>query len=403
MAENPSVWGRMFARFQGEVSAETLEAYRRASGPVFELLDRVEARRLAFAADGLTPWTVPPAARAELLCAWNAFVLQSLGNDILDADYAEYPATAGFVPPATAEQVMAFYAQVEPWLDRAHQAHANPAFRLNVEVPARLPPWTEAEPLRKSHLRGLIRAMGAVGEHAAAAVGSLPDTVPDPVRQRQLDWIRQLYASAQNKARYAAELHGTDPPPPVQQRVEPYARAAVELFYEVGQLVADPTLADADAEPGEVQSEGTEARNPPPGPGQPDFDPWCLTHPDARALLQHDPRALAVLRQLWERDPNPARTVAVQREIQAALQRGDLGPAERDGLPLGYWFCCPWGAVYEAHREVTISRTKLKPGQQFVFEVRAAEFGHIKRFTRRIHRGDFQPGYDLSYEGAEAP
>jgi hypothetical protein len=125
MTTNPSMWVRMISRLQGEVPATTLEAYQRASMPVFDLLDQVEARRLACSAEGLNPWTVPPATRTEFLCAWNAFVLQSLGNDILAADYRENPSTAGYVPPVTADQVLTFYPQVEGWFNRAQQAHAD--------------------------------------------------------------------------------------------------------------------------------------------------------------------------------------------------------------------------------------------------------------------------------------
>ena len=37
----------------------------------------------------------------------------------------------------------------------------------------------------------------------------------------------------------------------VHERLEPYAQDAIELFYEVGQLIADPTLAKEPPAPGE--------------------------------------------------------------------------------------------------------------------------------------------------------
>jgi hypothetical protein len=399
MTESPSVWGRMFARFQGEVSAEALEAYRRASLPVFELMDQVEARRLACATDGLTPWTIPPATRAEFLCAWNAFVLQTLGNDILEADYAEYPATAGFVPPVTADQVTEYFSQVEGWLDRAQQAHVNPDFELDVEVPARLPPWSEVEPCPESHLRGLIQAMRAVGEHAAAAVATLPETAADPEQQKQLNRIRALCASAQGKARYAVELHGADPPPAVQERVEPYARAAIEMFYELGQLVADPALAGG----GAADARPVARPSGPRLPRQPGFDEWCLTDPAARDHLRNDRKARKAIRQLWGLDPDPARTLAIHAEIQAAFERGDVAYATAGGERIGHWYRCPWGPVYAAQKEVTLGGVRLKSLQQFVYEVSAAEVNHGRGFRRRIALGNFhqtgQFGYDDRSDG----
>jgi hypothetical protein len=416
MAENPSVWGRMFARLQGEVSAETLEAYRRASLPVFELMDQVEARRLACATDGLNPWTIPPATRAEFLCAWNAFVLQTLGNDILEADYAEYPATAGYVPPVTADQVMAYFSQVEGWLDRAYQAQANPDYQLDVDVPAELPPWSEVEPCPESHLRGLLQAMRAVGEHAAAAMVILPEKAPEgPEQQKQLNRIRQLYASAQSKARYAAELHGADPPPDVQERVEPYAQAAIQMFYELGQLIADPSLAggvaappedappqDPPAESGGERVEVKRTRkargSAPPLPRQPGFDLWRLSDPAARDRLKSDRKAVKAIRQMWNLDPDPARTLAIQAEIDAALERGDVAYAIAGVDRVGHWFRCPWGPVYVAHRPVTLGGVKLGSLQQFVFEVSAAGVNHGTGFTRRILPDTFHRTTNVEYD-----
>src|SRR5687768_11445 len=164
MPPNPTLLGRVYAWLQDEVPATTLEAYRRASLPVFEVMDLAERRRQECATAGLDPWAVPPATRAELLCAWNAYVLQTLSNEFLDADYEASPATVGYVPPVTARQVLAFYEQVEEWLDRARQAHASPDYRLDVEAPAELPGWSAAHPSTPGHLAGVLRAMRALAE-----------------------------------------------------------------------------------------------------------------------------------------------------------------------------------------------------------------------------------------------
>lgn len=401
MSENPPLWGRMFARLQGEVPATTLEAYRRASLPVFELLDQVAARRLAAATDGLDPWTIPPATRAEFLCAWNAFVLQTLGNDILDADFARYPATAGYVPPVTADQVLAFYEQVEGWLNRAHQARANPDYRLDVEVPAELPPWVDAEPCPDSHLEGMLRAMRAVGEHAAAAVAALPQGAPDPEQQAQLNRIRQLHASAETKARYAADLYGTRATAEVHERMEPHAREAIELFYLVGQLAADPAL----ALPKPAKQRGGPASKRSPGrrlPGQPGFDEWCLTDPDARGRLEEDRRARKAIRRMWKEDPDPARTLEIHAQIQAALDRGDVAHATSGTSRIGHFYRCPWGPVFVARRAVTLGGIHLRTLQQFVYDVGVEGNVPGEPFRRAVATGVFRPTEQMDY-GAPAP
>ncbi len=463
MPEKPSVWGRVRAWVQDEVPATTLEAYRRAGLSVFELMDRVEVRRQACVADGFDLWTMPPAARAERLCAWNAFVLQTLGNELLDTDYAADPATTGFVPPATAAQALVYYAAVEGWLDRAEQAHANPGYVLDVEVPADLPPWTA-----ERHLPALLRALHAVGEHAAAAVAMLPQTMDDPERQKQLHAIRQTFASARSKARFAQELNGTGLPPDVHARVEWYARQAMERFFHLGQLVADPARAGgADlpaaaavrrpakarrsplARPVDVtprvpaarppakavdtpvekavaaptvavrtgppaaaavrEAKAVEPRDavasvpPPEGPLLPDFpelDVWCLTDARARRVLKSS-RSLAAIRRLWAADPDPARTLALHDEIRAAFDAGDVAYAEDGCGPIGHYHCCPWGPIYAARRSLTLSGRRILKGQRFALDVHVEQKGRRTRFKRQLIVGRLQRADRVNYGDAE--
>lgn len=399
MPPTPTLWGRMVAWLQDEVPATTLEAYRRASLAVFETMDLAEARRLECATEGLDPWTVPPAIRAEFLCAWNAFVLQTLGNDILDADYDASPATVGYVPPVTARQVMAFFSQVEEWLNRARQAHASPDYQLDVEVPAELPPWINAEHAPPTHLKGLLRAMRAVGDHAAAAVGFLPETVPADATQRaQLNRIRQMYASAESKARYALDLHGNGSTREVHERLEPFARDAIALFYELGQLVADPWLAAESAPPALPAAPAP----PPPGPrpprplpDQPGFDPWCITDPQAASQLMRDRKAVRAVKKMWRLDPDPARTLAIFDQIQEAFERGAITYASTGTERVGYFHCCPWGPVYVANHVITLGGTDLRPMQRFVYDVGA--LNEAESFRRRILVGNFEQTGDLEY------
>lgn len=244
MAPKPTNWNRLVAKLQGEVPAAELEAFRRASAPVMELLEQVERRRLECSIDGMDPWTVPPATRAAFLCAWNAFVLQTLGDELLDADYRAEPRTPHFVPPETATQVLRFYEPVEGWVNRGGQAQANPDYRLDMDVPAALPAYVRADPFPPAHLDGLLHAIRAVGDHAGMAMEFLPATPPEErEKQVQLNRIRQLHASAQTRARYAEELCGTDPVPEVRERAAEHAQAAIAQLYLLGQLVADPRLA----------------------------------------------------------------------------------------------------------------------------------------------------------------
>jgi hypothetical protein len=411
----PTLLGRVYAWLQDEVPATVLEAYRRASLPVFEVMDLAEARRLECATEDLNPWTVPPAVRAELLCAWNAFVLQTLGNDILDADYDDSPAAAGYVPPFTVHQVLAFYAQVEEWLTRARQAHANPDFRLDVQVPAELPPWKTStlEPMPPPLLRGILRAMRSVGEHANAAMAFLPDNAPGPAQQAQLNRIRQLHAAAESKARYALELYGTGSIREVRAKLEPYAREAIELFYELGQLIADPSLA-AGAPPPPLPAR---RRTPGPWPSPKAHaaggrsTECCgasgrplgarIRHPapyrsgGVHAAAARPPGSERAAEDVERLDPDPARTRAIHAEIQSALNRGEIAYASNGSERLGYFHCCPWSAIYVVNRPVNLGGRRLEPMQRFVYNVGALD--PADGFKRGILFGNFQETGDLEY------
>jgi SAM-dependent methyltransferase len=69
-----------------------------------------------------TLWSVPAAAGSQLLAAWNAFVLQTLGETFLDADYAARPGTAAYVPAVTYTQAAAWLSAVGDWVSRAPDA-----------------------------------------------------------------------------------------------------------------------------------------------------------------------------------------------------------------------------------------------------------------------------------------
>jgi hypothetical protein len=389
------------AILSGEVSADTLEAYRRASLAVYDALDHSESHRESAKAEGKNAWTLPPATKAEILCTWNAFVLQTLGDRFLEADYHGDPNTVGFVPPITSDQILRFYSQVEGWLNRAQQAHFNPNYVLDVAVPADLPAWSEVEPCPNAHLFGMLEAMRAVRDHTEAALTFLNDSPPQGKEQeKQRDLIRQLHASAATKARYADDMVAGNPSKEVHERVEEHVKAAIEGYYKLGQLLAMPELA-------------TQVLAPPPPvaapanaptitalalPGTPGFDPWCLTDPESQAKFKKDPEARKALDQLWKLDPSPAETLRIQAEINAAFARRDIRYAlDRYNKKLGHFFCAPWGAVYEVLRPITLNGRRLTVGQQFIYNVTCEGVNLGAPFRREIMVGAFAPTTKFEY------
>ncbi len=424
MNTKPTLWNRFCASATGEVSADTLEAYRRASLAVYDALEHSETHRAGAKADDKNAWTLPKSTQAEMLCTWNAFVLQTLGDRFLEADYEGDPHTVGFVPAITSDQILSFYTQVEGWLNRAQQAHFNPDYKLDVAVPAALPAWSEVEPCPNAHLVGMLEAMRAVRDHTDAALLFLNDSPPQtPEQTKSANQIRQVHASAQTKARYAEDMmSGSNPSRDVHERVEEHVKEAVENYYLLGQLLAMPELATKVLNP--PKHPATPPMSPPPSPfyapspnqfapqvGQlaqpnsPDFDMWCLTAPEALSKFQQDREAVCAIKALWQLDPDPRRTVEIQNEINAALSRGEVGYAtDKWGKKLGHFFCAPWGSVYIAKRPVTIGGTRMMTMQQFIFNVTCEGVNLGAPFEREIMTGDFTPTSKFEYgDPNEAP
>jgi hypothetical protein len=392
MTDEPRLWTRLVAALHGEIPAATLEAYRHAGAGAYELLDRSELRRAELTIEHADAWSTDPATKAFRLCTWNAFTLQLLGDELLDADYRVNPATVGFVPPVTAQQALAFYAPVEGWLSRANQASSNPAYRLDVQVPAELPEWVEVEPCPREHLQAMLSACRRLRRHTEVAFGELERSA-GAERSAELGRFRQRLAVVTTAADYADRLYQPDAAQEQHERAEDSVHRAIEAAYQLGQLLAMPELL---ARPdGTTQPAGSHGRLP--RPGEAGFDPWCLTDPATRPGWQQDRRAVRAIRLLWESDPSPDRTVAIQDQIDAALARGDIAVARAYGQQVGPYFCCPWSSIFLVKRPVRIGGRRLRPMQQFTFDVSAEGLAEGERFRREILLGPFHPTDDVDY------
>ena len=431
MQNQPTLWNRFCAAMSGEVSADTLEAYRRASLAVYDALDHLEVHRESTKNEGKSAWDMAPATKAEILCTWNAFVLQTLGDRFLDADYQGDMHTVGFVPPVTADQILTFYTPVEGYLNRAGQAHQNPDYKLDFSVPAQLPEWSGVEPCPNAHLVGMLEAMRAVRDHTQAALTFLDASPPKTDEQKKgLNLIRQVQAAATSKARYAEDMMNGNPSRDVHERVEEHVKEAIEGFFLLGQLLAMPELALKLNQPAPVPASqnlygnptGTAPQTPIssyytpspalfnpmqrlPMPNEAGFDLWCLTAPEARQKFQQDREAVRAVKMLWQLDPDPRRTLEIQAEINAALARGDIDFAkDRYGQKIGHFFCAPWGSVYQSKRGLTLGGHRLGSMQQFIFNVTCEGVNLGAPFEREIMTGNFKPTTKFEYgDPNEAP
>lgn len=236
--------GRFGAALRGEQPVEPLLAYRRAGGPAHEWMQQERMWWAGLTVSGVDPWTTSAPDSARLLCAWNAYVPQLVGEQLLEAEARAGTNRAGYLPAVSAEQALRLFRAVEPWLARVARAVDDPAYRVDLEVrlPAGLPPWVEVEPCPSTHLEAMLAATRQLRALVHANLGSLRDL---PVTSRQQAAYKQLAAvadSAEAAADYAERLLHPGASAQVHADIEARLKFALERQYHVGQLCALPAL-----------------------------------------------------------------------------------------------------------------------------------------------------------------
>jgi hypothetical protein len=171
--------------------------------------------------------------------------------------------------------------------------------------------------------------------------------------------------------------------------------------YILGQLLAMPALAQEpltfdESSASRLDLRISAARRP--LPGQPGFDPWCLTDEASRGPFQRDPAAWRAITMLWHHDPDPAATLTLRAEIHAALAADAVGLARRpDGRGVGYYYRCPWSTIYAARHPVRLGGVTLRPMQEFALDVSVEQTAAGGEFVRRLLTGPFHPTTVMGY------
>lgn len=394
-APQPSLMTRLTSALRGEVSAATVEAFRRAGSAVYDDLAMAEQSRRSIVLSGTDLWSTTPGQGSQLLATWNAFALQTIGEQLVEADYRVDPKTVGFLPPVTQEQAARFLGEVEQWSALARRAGADATFAISehTALPALLPAWVEVEPCPEPHVQAMIAAARSMREHLQAAQADFAHCrIPDE-RAEAAAKIAGLIADADAAISYGESMWKPGAPRAVHERAETSLKRGIEAVFMVGQLLAMPSLLD---QPSVGVATATASSRP--LPGQPGFDPWCLTDPYSRASWRRDPAARRAIDLLWRSDPDPASTLTIQAQIDAAAAAGLIvAGQDATGRKMGNYYCCPWSAIYLVRMPVVIAGRSLRPGQQFTFDVSAEEMMEGGAFKRNLLMGPFHPTSNIDY------
>ncbi len=394
---HPRLVRRLASVLRGEVPAAELEVLRAAGRGVYQVYLKAEQLQVELAGAGTHPFLASTGQRTQLLCTWNAYVLQVLGEALIDGDYRASPITVGYLPPVTFEQAWACFVQVEPWLARCRRAADDPSYDLadDVELPVPLPAWIVVEDYPRNYLGALAHAAAEVGAHAAVALGAVLAAGRPPAGQAaRLSAVQGMLATADSAVAsvpplLASSVGGEQ----LRELVARRLQDALEQYFEVGQRLCVDV-------PEPVRVEPTRPVML-PAPGEPGFDIWCLTAPEVAARLVADRQAQQELHRLWRFDPDPGQTLLLQAQLLAAVRTGKVRRALDDRGSPGSMHACPWSPVYEVTRSVQLGGRQLRPLTQFALEVSVGQFSVTGAFVRRVVTGPFSSTGRLRYRLTE--
>jgi hypothetical protein len=368
---------RVVQALSGQLALPALEAHLSAGPHIRRELDEAERLRHDLLGARTDPRGFPPDVAGRLLSAWNAYVLQTVAEHLLDA--VRYR-TFGTVRAEVASRILEFFGPADRWLYQARRTAADPSYRLrdHVDLPAEPPAW----PDRKYRSFPLSAAMA----DAAQRIHAMGDTVLEGLarslvpRGDDLLRLQEILDDAAGAVAYALA-----PEDALGFPVSPaiHLRHALRALFLFGQAAAMPALLD-------TQDHLTVVSLVDRLPSS--VDPWCLTDPHQLGGWRSLPAARAEIQRLWAGDTTPMATITLQAQVQAAVRsRAVVFATDQSGERLGSFHRCPWPAVYEARRPVTIGGTRVMPMQQFTLDVRADAYHHSTASARGVIVSVFVP------------
>lgn len=350
-----AIWGWL----KGETSQAELDHYRRATATLQDLEAAVKAQILDRPLDpGVAPWQRPRNQHYALAFTSIARDLATIADSLLESDAREDPATAGYVPLVTFEQVKVLYQQLAEYSTRAWEALANPRYVPNIPLPLELGPRKEAQgkcPL--IHLKGMYAAAGALDaidkariEQFLGLVRSCGVSPPEEVKIA-LGHLTQLWARAQANYSFASQqlalVSSQNVPMATHEDAENRLWDSLVEHFLVGQFVAMPELV-ADAGPfpaGRQVSEG---------------ERWFLSEPTAATELQGTQFGETEIRYFWKekRWRTTPREERYFNECARLVADGAIKVSTR-------WSTCPFDPAYVSTRDVAVLGIPIPRGHEF--------------------------------------
>ena len=373
---------------RGEVSDTTIQGYLRAASQIEDIWQQIDAQLAQLIATGHAPWEACTQLCYALIFIRAARTYEVFVKELLIADAALAPATAGYLPHITYDQANALCVQIEPALQEAISSLSNPAYVPAASLPLQLGPRIENEgrPCPVAHLQGIIAAAEEVREWAAGLAAEYQNavqktTIPVPTAvSAHLADIQRLLARADSQLRFGTDFAGQimqgEATPEMHMQAENYLWAAMQQLFLLNQAIAMPELLHS-GQPGVAETRwGTASNTYHDRRIQPD-DLWRIAAPGARSQLQGTGFGSQEMTKMWQRMHGVLPATAQQYLDEAAMA------VERDdAYPVAITANCPYEPIYRARRALTLVGTPVEADDEFHWNFHRDNIETTHRFGR---------------------
>ena len=373
---------------RGEVSDANIQGYLRAASQIEDIWQQVDDKVAALISQGVAPWEAYAQMRYPLAFIRAARAYQVFVRELLAADAASEPQTAGYLPRVTYDQANALSHQIQPCLQNAVAALSNVSPEAEVALPLVLGPRIESEgqPCPVAHLQGMIAAAREVREWAAGLIAQYAHaasqaTVPIPAEiSAHITELEGRLQQADSQLRFGTDLVGQvsqqGATAELHEEAENNLWNALQNFFLINQAVALPGLLHA-RPPVSPRSQQQGPRRVYRDLGIRPNDLWRVAAPSARSELRGTEFGTDEMNEMCEKMGGILSAGAQQYldEVEAALQRGDV-------QIIAAMANCPFEPLYRARRDLDIAQAHVPAGYEFHWNFHRGHMESAQRFGR---------------------
>ncbi len=373
---------------RGEVSDANAQGYLRAASQIEEIWQQIDEKVITLIAQGVAPWEAYTQLRYPLAFIRAARAYQVFVKELLAADAAADPETAGYLPQITSDQANALGYQIQPTVQYAVAALNDPAYVPDVPLPLVLGPRIENEgqSCPVTHLQGIIAASREVREWAAGLMAEYQNavhqaTVPVPTEiSAHMTALQGILAQADSQLRFGTDFAGQvtqgEATPEMHMQAENYLWEALQSLFLLNQAVAMPELLRPQQSRLNDTHQGTTSRRYQDLSIRPD-DLWRVSTPGARNELRGTEFGNREMEEMWRKLGGRLSANAQQYldDANAAVTRGDT-------YVIAAMANCPYEPIYRTRRSLALAGTTVPSDYEFHWNFHKGYVELNQRFGR---------------------